>query len=127
MLQLEWTRWASVWWLGLAIWTVLLLMPIPAQTGDTLDGITLGRKYLVAKMLHVTAYGVFAWWAGRLHARRRWLILFVLMAHATATELLQHYVVGRNGDLRDVGFDHLGVLIGLLVGWKDWDHPTSRG
>jgi len=53
-------------------------------------------------------------------------MMFFLMAHATATEVLQvalHEWCGRGGSLWDVALDQLGVLVGFLIGWKWWMRP----
>ena len=59
-------------------------------------------KFLIAKTLHVAAYAVLAGLSGwlRVPSRFRWILLFVIMAHAPATELLQLLVEGRTGSLR---------------------------
>jgi VanZ family protein len=42
-----------------------------------------------------------------------------LSLHAVATEALQNLVPTRSGSLRDVGLDHLGILIGAAVSrWR---------
>src|SRR5262245_62030219 len=97
-----------VWWSVLAIWTVLLLIPIPS-TGPLAD-MPPSRREIIAKFGHVLAYLGLTAMAGwlRVPVRWRWLLIFVLMAHGSVTELLQ-IPVGRGGSLADVGWDHLGV------------------
>ena len=54
---------------------------------------------------------------------QRFLLMFLLMAHATVTELIQEAtfeVAGRSGELHDVGFDHLGIALGVMLSWKWW-------
>ncbi len=60
----------------------------------------------------------------RVPCRFRWMLLFVIMVHAPATELLQQFVEGRTGMLSDVGLDHLGIALGLLLTWQRWSVPT---
>jgi VanZ family protein len=104
------------------LWTILLLVPIP-DTGP-LEDLPPGRREIVAKFVHVITYALLAVMGGWLHVtvRWRWALLFVLMAHGTLTELLQTQV-GRGGSLGDVGWDHLGVLLGLAATWKWWSRP----
>jgi hypothetical protein len=110
-----------------AAWTGALLAPVPegdwtVGTGDE----SIDLKYLLGKAVHVTAYAVLAGLSGwlRVPYRRRWLLLFFVMAHGTVTELLQlHTTWHRTGCLDDVGLDHLGVALGLLVTWKWWSEP----
>jgi VanZ family protein len=114
-----WLRWL-LWLTFIAAWTTALLLPNPTST------LTLGSVQTaprgVGKVIHVLAYAILTILAGWLHvpARFRWLGLFFIMAHAPATELLQDFVPPRTGRLGDVGLDHLGVAIGLVLSWKWW-------
>jgi VanZ family protein len=119
-----WSWRGLVWLAYFALWTSGLLMPMPS------DGSTPARwltpyKYAIAKSLHVAAYAGLAALGGwlRLPCRFRWILLFVIMVHAPATELLQRFVEGRTGSLKDVGLDHLGVGLGLLLTCKWWSDP----
>jgi hypothetical protein len=109
------------------VWTVALLYPIPPpEPHDGIDEVLTVRK-VVAKTLHMSAYAVMALLTGwlKVPARYRWLLVFFLMAHATATEVAQRMLtdlhwVERTGRLSDVALDNVGVLAGLLAGWKWW-------
>ena len=60
--------------------------------------------------------------------RYRWLLMFFLMAHCPVTELLQVALSDychRTGSLGDVGFDLVGIFIGILVSWKWWTQPDD--
>src|SRR4051794_14750793 len=106
-----WSRWV-VWLLFLAAWSGALLIPFPESGPLSTRGMTLTRKYVLTKTLHVSAYALLAGLTGwlRVSARRRWLLMFFVMAHGTLTELLQLFLAGgRTGCLEDVGFDHAGV------------------
>ena len=115
-------------WIGyLALWTLALLLP--AHLIDTLPGIEIleGRRFWVAKGLHVTAYAILAILSGwlRLPARFRLVLVFLLMGHPTVTELMQQLVPGRTGSLRDVALDQIGVTLGLLLSWNWWAQPEA--
>jgi VanZ family protein len=116
-------RWL-IWVVYVASWTMALLMPVP-QTNWAVEGVEIDLRYLFAKSVHVSAYAVLAGLSGwlRLPYRYRWLLLFFVMAHGTVTELLQLLTSHRSGALEDVGFDHLGVAIGLLLTWRWWSEP----
>jgi VanZ family protein len=120
-------RWRWVIWVTyVVVWTAILVMPTP-DTGDwTVEELGIDFKYLIGKSLHVGAYAMLAMLTGWLQvsARRRWLLLFFIMAHGTVTELVQLHIPSRSGSLKDVGFDHLGIGLGLLVSWKWWSDPS---
>jgi VanZ family protein len=122
--QLRWRRRGLLWLIYLAIWTVLLLIPIYPSTLASVPGLA-PWKFPIAKTLHVTAYAGLAMLSGwvRVPCRFRWVILFLIMVHATVTELLQLGVETRTGSLDDVGLDHLGIMLGLLLTWKWWSDP----
>lgn len=117
-------RW-WIWGVYVLAWTAVLLTP--ARTINDLPGVDLFEpfRYIAAKGLHVSAYAVMtilcAWLL--VPARYRWLLVFFVMAHATLTEHLQEFVPGRTGSLHDVGFDNIGIAIGLALSWKWWTRP----
>ena len=114
-------RWL-IWWAFLALWTMLLLVPVP-ETGALAD-LPPGRRELIAKCVHVVTYGLLTVLSAWLHVplRWRWALLFVITVHGTVTELLQTQV-GRGGSLTDVGWDNLGVFLGLVLTWRWWGRP----
>lgn len=103
-----------------AIWTVALLMPDPKESATKVLGDE-GRKFIVGKALHVCAYAFLAVLGGSIMLARpqRWLLLGGLSLHAFATEYLQQFV-GRGASWRDVGLDHLGIAMGVAIGWRWW-------
>jgi len=120
----EW-RW-RIWAVYALAWTAALVMPIPVH-GDWrgVGDLQFDVKYFVAKVAHVSAYALLAILTGWVRAPvpQRFLLMFLLMAHATVTELIQEAtfdVAGRSGELHDVGFDHLGVALGVMLSWKWW-------
>ncbi len=118
------TRWC-IWGAYVIIWTTLLLTPGRTIKELPMVDFLTDIKYFVAKSLHISAYALMAILCGWLHApaRWRWLFVFFLMAHATLTEHIQEYVPGRTGELHDVGFDNIGIAIGLALSWKWWIRP----
>jgi VanZ family protein len=79
-------------------------------------------SFSISKTLHVSAYALFAVLSAALpvSARRRWLLIVVMSAHAFLTEFGQVFVEDRHPSLRDVGIDHLGMLLGMALSWKWW-------
>jgi len=114
------------WWLWGAcvlLWTTALLMPIPQ--GAPLPVTEFRWKLLFGKGLHMAAYAFLTVMAAWLRApmRYRILLVFFLMAHATATEVLQDLtkeMFGRSGTLSDVALDQTGIAVGVLLAWKWW-------
>jgi hypothetical protein len=118
-------RWL-IWAVYVTLWTTALVIPVP-PTGLPVDDFIELHRFLIDKTVHVSAYVVLTALTGWLTvpARYRLLLLFFVMAHGTATELTQWGLTTlgiseRTGMLYDVGFDNVGVLIGLLLSWKWW-------
>jgi hypothetical protein len=115
-------RWL-IWAIYQLAWTVALLVPLaPSIHADT-QNIFVDRKFLFAKIVHVSAYAVLAALTGWLRAPVHWrfLLMFFIMAHATVTEMLQDFThLGRAGALIDVGLDHLGIALGTAATWSWW-------
>jgi hypothetical protein len=83
-----------------------------------------GLRFPTAKVLHVSAYAFLTLLSVLLPVRGRvhWLLIAFLSLHGFTTEYLQPFV-GRGGAWADVGLDHLGILLGLLIGWRWWREP----
>jgi VanZ family protein len=118
-------------WCGYVIlWTALLVMPTSAINELPGQEILTGYRLLIAKSLHIASYAVMTVLSGRLpiQARYRWILIFFLMGHATLTEMIQLNVpsLGRSGELTDVAFDNIGVMIGLLLSWKWWTRKDEE-
>jgi VanZ family protein len=116
-------KWAWIVWLSfVVIWTALLCSPIPRSAERVVGDLDISRREVAAKVVHVCGYALLALLTGWLRVpwRFRVPLMFLVMAHAAATELIQRQVAGRSGQLTDVGLDHVGVLFGLLLSWKWW-------
>jgi VanZ family protein len=122
--QASWWRWRrvvlAVWLLLLAAWTVALLRPEPVQLAN--EVLPPQMEFPLSKVLHVTAYAVLAGLVGLLRplGRYRWLLLAFLSFHGMATEYLQRFVPMRGPSVRDVLLDHVGIVLGVLLTWKNW-------
>lgn len=116
-------RWL-VWGGCVAGWTAALLTTFPAHVHQSL--LPRPAQFPTAKLLHVSAYAfltALAFWPP-LCPRRRWLPVAVLSLHGFVTEFLQQWVDERHGSLRDVGLDHAGIALGLLLVWA-WRRTVS--
>jgi VanZ family protein len=112
------------WLLCLAVWTAALLTTFPAQVSQQMLPPVL--QFPTAKCLHVCAYAFLTAFISclPLNTGRRWALVAVLSLHAFATEFLQQFVKLRHSSLRDVGIDHLGIVLGLVLIWKWWRSPS---
>jgi hypothetical protein len=112
-------RWA-VWIGALVVWTLCLVTPYPVQVGH--EVLPAPATYPTAKGLHVSVYALLTVLAAWLPVARprRWLLLAVLSLHGFATEYVQTYVPARTGCWQDVGMDHVGLLLGFLLGLRWW-------
>jgi VanZ family protein len=118
--QLRWFVWGVV----VVLWSVALLRPEPAHVAAATFPEE-GTRYFAAKSLHVGAYAFLAILSAWLPIRRRWrwLLLLALSVHGLGTEFFQQFVPDRTGSWRDVGFDHIGLVWGILLSWKWWCRP----
>jgi hypothetical protein len=123
ILQSPLLRWSAWLGCGTAI-TVALLVPVPPEVST---GGPLGSSYsFSANLVHIVAYGVWAALTAFLPVSRqqRWGWLALLAVHAGASELLQGLVPTRYPDWADVGWDLLGMSLGVAGTWGWW---RSRG
>ncbi len=121
------TFWKRFEWWGLGfifvLWTVLLLRPEPATFQQ--EVVAPYWRYPLAKSVHVGFYALLAGWGLRLVRENRlglkpwqaWWPLPLLTVHAAATEFLQTMVKERTGSVPDVGWDHLGIILGGAI-WR---------
>jgi hypothetical protein len=117
----RWLIWISV----VIVWTVALEVPVPDPGQGPAGQLVWTNRYTIGKSLHVVAYGLVAVLSARvpLPGRYRWLMMFFLMGHAWGTEMLQEALepwCHRGGSLVDVGYDILGVMLGVAATWKAW-------
>ena len=106
---------AVAFWPLLAAWTWLLVRPNPIP--DVVDTVPEDWRFVAAKCLHGGTYAVLAvmgwlWPAAR---RGRLAVAGLLLMHAVATEVIQTHVPNREGRVRDVVIDWVGLLIGWTV------------
>ena len=124
-------RWL-IWSCYVIAWTIALEVKTPPPLSGVGAAFLEPHRLLIAKSMHVVVYigmTLLAAWVV-LSARHRSLMVFFLMAHACATELLQDILEPyshRRGSLMDVAFDHLGILIGILLTWKRWTGGDQIG
>jgi VanZ family protein len=111
-------RWGLLlWWVVVALWTAALITPYPIRASHEMLPPDVG--FSIGKTLHIGVYAVLACalpWLVRGGAR--WWLLGFLSFHAAVTELIQQFVPDRTGSLSDVGINHIGILLGVGVGWS---------
>ncbi len=111
--------WAA-WLILLVLWTLALVTPYPVQIRDQVLPHEVG--FPASKVLHVSAYAFLAGFGSFLPLRGgwRWLPVLILSVHGFATEFCQAFVPLRTASLHDVGLDHLGILLGLVLTLRWW-------
>jgi VanZ family protein len=120
----------SFWCVCVAVWTVALLTTYPVEVSHRV--LPREFRFPVGKCLHVGAYAFLTVLAFVSPPRSwlRWLPVVFLSLHGFTTEYIQNFV-GRSGEWRDVGLDHLGIALGLAVvwAWRRWrgrrDNPLT--
>ena len=111
---------AAAFFTLVVLWTVALLLPVPKESARRVLG---GEHevFLFGKTIHVSVYAFLTVLGGSMTLTRtqRWWILGLLSFHGFATEYFQQFV-NRGASWRDVGLDHIGIVLGLLAGWRWW-------
>jgi len=102
----------------LGLWTWKLLEPAPVPEAIE-QRIPVDFKFMLAKSLHAGAYAFLTVLAAFLPVRRPyfWAVVVTLALHGVGTEIGQTYVPSRNGCVRDVIIDWVGIAIGLVALW----------
>ena len=109
-----------IWCTYTVAWTTALLTPHPAVVADELLGEE--NAFYASKTLHVSAYAIMAILSGWLRVRSPWrrLLVVFLSIHAVGTEFFQQFVPYRYPSWTDVGWDHIGILWGIILSWTWW-------
>jgi VanZ family protein len=115
---------ALVWSVYTAVWTTALLTPQPVQVADAI--LSKENSFFAFKTLHVSAYALLTILTGWLNAPSRWrrLLLCFLSVHALSTEFCQRFVPNRYPSWADVGWDHIGIVLGLILSWAWWTQES---
>lgn len=105
-------KWQKVkLWLPVVIWSGVIF----GVSGQAINSSTAQFSWLdfiVKKTAHVTEYAILFWLTWRANkSLKQTLIMCVLFA--LSDEWHQTFVPGREGTLRDVGFDTIGMLLSL--------------
>jgi len=118
-------RWL-IWGLFLAALTAGLLRPEPVSLADEM--LPHEAIFSAFKTVHITAFALLvvltAWL--RVSSRTRWLMLAGVSAYAMLTEYLQNFVPTRTASWWDVGFNHVGIALGLAISWRCWQGLPFR-
>lgn len=77
--------------------------------------------FIIKKTAHVVEYAILYWLLFRAWTQKWqniskniwWKVLIMVVIYALSDEWHQTLVLGREGTLRDVGFDSLGALISM--------------
>jgi VanZ family protein len=112
-------RWL-IWGVFLAALTTGLLRPEPVSLAD--EVLPHEAMFSAFKTVHITAFALLvvltAWLP--VTSRTRWRLLAFVSAYAMVTEYLQNFVPSRTASWMDVGFNHVGIVLGLALSWRVW-------
>jgi VanZ family protein len=110
-------------WGPVVAWAALIfaLSSIPSL------GSGLGTWDLVLrKIAHATEFAILAALLVRALRHTGWAVA-IGVAYAVSDEIHQSFVSGRQGALRDVGIDAVGVVVGAVLASRWWrDDPSGR-
>jgi hypothetical protein len=116
----RWTIWLALF----GSWALALLTPQPVEVEKRV--LPAEALFSASKGLHIAAYAFLtcagAWlppWRGQ-----RRLPVALMSLHGCATEFFQLFVPSRHGCLEDVGIDHIGIALGLLLSFSRWRRPA---
>ena len=109
----------AVWLVALIGYTYLLIAPndwLPPWLQTTV-GHKITEEFTFGKLAHVGTYALLTLGTFFLPVSRQgWIACVAIMSlHAFGTEFVQSFT-GRHGCWSDVGIDHIGIAIGLLLG-----------
>lgn len=114
-----------LFWIGLCVWTVLLVRPTTSfqPVSDELASWSDVLPFLVSKALHLTCYGGLTVAALVLFRGHGWWVVGAVAVHAIVGEVGQYvgnewYATGRGGSVKDVLIDWTGMAIGCVVWWS---------
>ena len=117
------------WWAPVAVYMAAIFFfsaqSSPPAPGGVPDYILHGVEYMGLSV--VTFRAVARGLPARVNRTRAWVTLLITVAYGISDELHQLAVPMRTADVRDVGYDLVGALLGLLVCWGAWHIiPTPR-
>jgi VanZ family protein len=113
---------------ALAFWclVIFLFSNIPNLSSG------LEQDFLLRKIAHVSEFSVLAFWVWLVVKRKKAgqaLILPVTFLcafdYAVFDEIHQLFVVGRSGNIFDVGVDSIGILVMVVILWL-WGNKNKR-
>lgn len=124
-------RW-SIWIAAFLFFTYMLVVPVDwLPPWFRFKGTGTSRFFSLGKLGHITGFATLTAFIPLLSlgAPGRLLVLAFMSSYAFLTEFVQTFVPTRTGEFTDVGIDHIGIVIGLLVGWlwpRKWKAPPVQ-
>jgi VanZ family protein len=107
-------------WVLLLLWAglIFVLSSIP----DLHSGLPTIWDLIFRKIGHMLEFGILTWLAYRARPSFRWAGAFSLF-YAITDEYHQTFVFGREGTVRDVIIDAIGIAIAIFLLWKKKTPP----
>jgi VanZ family protein len=122
---------ACIRWLAVVVWMSLIFVvsSLPSLHVHSTGSV----DFLLRKLAHIGEYAVLTallWWTLRMHTSTKsqaWLLAVLMTVfYALSDEWHQSWIVGRQGTVRDVGFDTLGMALGYVL-VSGWSFHATRG
>ena len=105
-------KWQKVkLWLPVIIWAGIIF-GISSQAFNRSTAQFSWLDFVVKKTAHVSEYAILFWLTWRANKSLKYSLIMCLL-FALSDEWHQTFVPGREGTLRDVGFDTIGMLLSL--------------
>jgi hypothetical protein len=131
-----------VWFACLALWTAAQLIPNPDAVlrdifsfatddgaGDSaesswVDAILSPVFWDVAHVFSYATLAILGGWL-RLPSPWQWLLLVFLSLHGIVIEYVQGFMPTRYSTLADIGWNHLGLFVGVILSYRWWLAPSD--
>lgn len=109
-------------WLPLIVWLVLIFCL--SHQPNLKSGLAAWLDLILRKIAHITEFAILTflfWRALRLKNKKNRILIAMALSllYALSDEYHQSFILGRDGNWRDIGIDSLGILLaGLFLELK---------
>lgn len=99
-------------------------IPLPTQILPSTGPVSIFRNYFLLHTLQFFTFGLFyfraiaweSWWHEKNRRKWVWIVSYLIMVlYAVGDEVLQYYIPGRVGEIKDVTFNIIGATLALGI------------